>query len=136
MREFIEQILEEEKNGLLDYLHGYCDNPLAMADEKLCKLFAEFGVDDVHIIRNVLDYAVIDCYFNGSLPEQVDYSVWINISETEVPIDNVPDDYLDEFMIIGESGIYYVGYGMIVEYEKARLIEYLQSWDYRRSYRA
>jgi hypothetical protein len=145
MNEFVERVLESEKESLLDYLHGYCDNPLEAADDKLIGLFADFGVDryDTEIIRNTLDYAMIDAYFNSTVPKQVDYSIWIDISEIEVDGAEVPEECADDFTFTNPStsygfylAYYYVGYGLTVEYSRKKIIDYLQSWNYRRNYHA
>ena len=120
---FINGLLDSEKDSLLDYLFGYCDDPLESASEDLRTLFSEHDITDVQEIRGFLEHSYYSGFFNGGIPIEHDYSVWLNVSEIEVPVEDIPEVCLDEFTVTGSYGYYYVGYGLTTLFHEEIIID-------------
>lgn len=118
----IEDILEQEKDNMLDYLLCYCDTPLKLCSEDLQELFNSNGIENSRDIRSILDDSFNKAYFNGFIPPEIQYSVWIDIGEIEIPAAFIEPEEIEEFTIHGEYAYYYVGYGFTVEFDKNSIL--------------
>jgi len=119
---YIERLLENEKDMLLDYLFSYCDNPLASASEDLQELFKEHDITDERDIRSILEDSYVKSYFPFGVPGSTDSSIWLDIGEIEVLASEIPVDCIDEFTVNGEYAYYYVGYGLMVEFHEEIIV--------------
>lgn len=130
----IEQLLENEKSSLLDYVHGYCTNPLATASEDLVALFKKYNVEeDDYTIRDILSSAYERAYFCTTPPSNTDSSIWIDISEIECEADQIEPEEKEEYTIINDYAYYYVGYGLMIEYSYLIIVQQLNERAYERA---
>src|SRR6056297_1802228 len=130
----IEQLLESEKEQLLYYLFGYCDNPTALFNDYLIGLFNKYKVEDESDIREILEQSFKCAYFNSSPPDDIDASIWLNISEIEVSAEEVEEEERDEFTFTnGGFAYYYIGYGLTVELNELKLIQLISEKSYERA---
>ena len=120
---FIDSLLEAEKETLLDYLFGYCEDPLSGASEDLQVLFTEHGINDEQDIRSILQDGYVRSYFPGGIPGSTDLSVWFPLGEIELTSEGIPHGCEDDFTISGNYAYYYVGYGLMIEFDREKLIE-------------
>lgn len=116
----IEQIIESEKEQLRDYLYGYCDNPLAYADDNLINLFKSYNLRPIHDadkIRTILEDNETNTYFPGGIPGNTPNSIWLPLGEIEIDSDMVEPEEKDDFTFTNNFAYYYIGYGLILEYD-------------------
>lgn len=95
----IDTIIEYEINQLKDYLHEYCDNPLATASDNLSEILSGLDTDD---IRWALSWAFISAHAVQGYATLDGDNIVLTIGEIEVSADQIEPDELDEVTIIGE----------------------------------
>ena len=115
-----EQILESEKDSLLDYLFSYCDNPLETASQDIKDLLADKDTQDQ---RYILESCYVNSFFHGTVPGNSESSIWLDVSEIEVPADIIEPDESDDFTISGDCAYLYIGYGLSVFFDIDKMIE-------------
>lgn len=111
-----EDIIEREKQDLLDYLFSYCDTPLATADDYLQDLFYKYNVTDVHTIREILEESFMDITTCTSPPVPIPCSIYLDVAEIEIDADMIDPAEHEDYFINGELAYLYIGYGFIVEF--------------------
>ena len=120
---FVNSLLEAEKEGLLDYLFGCCDDPLSSASEDLEELFDDHNITDEQDIRTILQESHVRSYFPGGVPGDTDLSVWFPLGEIETTAGDIPSGCEYDFTISGNYAYYYVGYGLMIEFSKKKIVE-------------
>ena len=113
---YTDSIIEAEKIALIEALESGCiqlnDTFLkGFASDEIQELFKPLDITDRH---SVLCGNIKKSWFNGTIPSVSD-GIILNVSEIEVPADEIPKEERDNFTIIGDYGYYSIGYGLSIE---------------------